>query len=296
MTSNINKYPLLQLVVLILVALLPCCGTDRENGESIGVVVTLPPIAQFVERIGGENVEVTVMVPPGASPHTYEPKPSQLVEVSKAKMYVKVGSGIEFELAWLDKIVSVNESMLVIDCSQGIDSERRDSSHQEEENQAIDPHIWVSPKNAVIMVNTIYEGLVSLDPRNKDLYNSNRYLYTRELEELDRLIENTFSTITNRKFIVYHPAWGCFADHYNLDQLPIEKEGKEPTAKGIARLVEQARLNNIQVIFASPQFSTETAEVIAKEISGSVILVDPLEKEYIKNLERVLKAFVKAME
>jgi len=252
--------------------------TERVDNK-IGVVVTILPQAEFVERIGGDKVRVTVMVPPGASPHTYEPTPSQLKEVSNAKMYAKVGSGIEFELAWMDKILSVNKKMLVVDCSNGI--ELIDN----------DPHIWLSPKNAKIMVENIYRGLVQIDPANREYYARNKEKYLQELDKLDNEIARALSGRENRKIMVYHPAWTYFARDYGLEQIPIEREGKEPTPQGIANLIKQARENNITVIFASPQFSTKTADVIAKEINGKVVLINPLEKNYLENMRKVAKAF-----
>ena len=258
--------------------------TEKIDSKQIGVVVSILPQAEFVERIGGNKVQVTVMVPPGASPHTYEPIPSQLKEVSKAKMYAKVGSGIEFELAWMDKIISVNKEMLIVDCSKGI--ELIDN----------DPHIWLSPKNAKIMVENIYQGLVQVDPANQEYYARNKEKYLQELDKLDNEIARALSGKKNRKIMVYHPAWTYFARDYGLEQIPIEKEGKEPTPQGIASLIKQARENNITVIFASPQFNTKTADVIAKEIDGRVVLISPLEKNYLENMRKVAEVFAGGLE
>jgi len=254
--------------------------TEKIDSKQIGVVVSILPQAEFVERIGGDNVQVTVMVPPGASPHTYEPIPSQLKKVSKAKMYTKVGSGVEFEsVGMMDKIISVNKEMLVIDCSKGIGLIEND------------PHIWLSPKNAKIMVENIYLGLTQIDPANQEYYARNKEKYLQELDKSCNEIAQALSGKKNRKIMVYHPAWAYFARDYRLEQIPIEKEGKEPTPQGIASLIRQAKENNITVIFASPQFSIKTAEVIAKEINGKVVLISPLEKNYLENMRKVAEAF-----
>ena len=292
---SMRNRSLMILIAFLFGILLAACSRKQQAEGKIIVAVSIPPLAQFVERIGGDNVRAIIMVPPGASPHTYEPRPSQLVELSEATMYVKVGSPIEFEVTWLDKLVSVNESMSIVDCSKGIAFDTGHSRDHACEHSSSDPHIWVSPHNAAVMVGTICEGLVSIDPGHQQLYKSNRDRYIAELENLDRRIKNTFAAIKSRKFIVYHPAWGYFARRYGLDQLPIEEEGKEPTAKTIASLIENARRDGIEIIFASPQFSSESAEVIAKEIGGRVILIDPLEKEYIANIERVLGELETAM-
>ncbi len=275
--------------------------TEKEPDGRIGVVVSILPQAEFAEKVGGDKVWVTVMVPPGASPHTHEPTYSQLREVSKAKMYAKVGSGIEFELAWADKIISVNKEMPVVDCSLGIElirggHEHEETGHEHEEeheHEGADPHIWLSPGNAKIMVENIYMGLVQTDPANQEYYAGNKEKYLQELDELDGEITHALSKEKNIKILVYHPAWAYFAKEYGLEQISIENEGKEPTPQGIASVIKQAKENNITVIFASPQFSTRSAEVIAKEIGGKVILINSLEKNYLENMRKVAEAFAK---
>lgn len=252
--------------------------------ENIVVAVSILPQAEFVEAVGGEKVDVAVMVPSGANLHTYEPRPSQIVDLAEAEMYVKVGSGIEFELVWMDKLIGVNRKMLVVDCAKGI------------ELMGMDPHIWLSPRNAKVMVRNIYAGLVQVDPVNKDYYAQNRDAYLQKLTRLDQDIKDGLSRMTNRRFLIYHPAFGYFARDYNLTMIPIEEEGNEPTAAGITRLIEYARENNIKVIFTAPQFNPESAEVIADEIGGRVVFVDPLAGDYIKNLRIVLDEMVQAME
>lgn len=270
--------------------------TEKENNEKIGVVVTIPPLAEFVEKIGGDKVDVTIMVPPGASPHTYEPTPFQLKKLSKAKMYVKVGSGIEFELAWMDKIASINKKMLIVDCSKGIEFIKHVNNHgKDHTSQKIDPHIWLSIKNVKIMVENIYNGLIHIDPKNLEYYTKNKEKYLQELDKLDKEIRNILSGKNNKKFIVYHPAWTYFARDYGLEQIPIEKEGKEPTSKEIIKLIKYAKENNITLIFTSPQFNTKTAEIIAKEINGKIVFIDPLEKNYLENMRKVAKIFAEVL-
>lgn len=300
---NLMKHVFTLILLIILLVIFTGCvevpQTEKEINKRIGVVVSILPQAEFVEKVGGDKVQVVVMVPPEASPHTYEPTPSQLKEVSKAKMYAKVGSGVEFELAWMDKIISVNKGMLVIDCSKRmelIEGEHDGEPHEhkeEHEHHGVDPHIWLSPKNAKIMVENIYQGLIQIDPANQEYYARNKEKYLQELDELDNEITQALSGKKNRKIMVYHPAWAYFARDYGLEQIPIEGEGKEPTPQGIANLIKQAKENNITVIFASPQFSTKSAEVVAKEIDGEVVLISPLEKSYLENMRKVADAFAK---
>jgi zinc transport system substrate-binding protein len=249
--------------------------TSREPNGRIQVIVTIPPQAEFVEKIGGEKVQVTVMVPLGASPHTYEPTPRQLMEVSRAEIYFQVGSGVDFELAFASKLVELNKEMLVVNCSRGI--------------QIIggDPHVWLSPRNAKRMVRNIYDVLVKVDPENEDYYRMNLESYLTELENLDKEIREILRNLTNRRFMVYHPAWGYFSREYDLTQIPVEREGKEPTAKGLMALIDQARRLNMKVIFVSPQFDRKKAEVIVESINGRIVFLDPLAKDYVENLRTV---------
>ncbi len=292
------------------------CVRHVDDAGTITVAVSIPPQAEFVERIGGDRVRVLVMVPPGANPHTYEPAPHQLVELSEAALYIKVGSGIEFELVWLDRIVSMNREMLVVDASEGIkpgaaeiaggdyasdDTRNRAApeptggDHQPAHSE-IDTHIWVSPRNAMIMVENTCRGLIAVDPEHREYYTARLDEYRKELAELDRSIERLFAGKTNRKFIVYHPAWGYLARDYGLEQVSVEAEGKEPTARGMKHVIDQARRLGIRAVFVSPQFNTKSAEVIAREIGGDAVHADPLAPDYIENIRAVTEALAAAME
>ena len=283
--------PALLIAVLTTSAL--SCAHPTETDDRIGVVVTILPQAEFVENVGGENVDISVMVPPGASPHTYEPTPSQIADLSMAEMYAKVGSGVEFELAWMDKLIATNKDMLMVDCSQGVELQEI-TGEQEHEHGTLDPHIWMSPLNARIMVRNICDGLVQLDPDSKAYYEKNRDAYLQKLTKLDRDIREGLSGITNRSFIVYHPAFGYFARDYHLTLLPIEEEGKEPTAASLAHLIAKAKEHKIRVIFASPQFNPQSAEVIAAAIEGRVVFIDPLARDYIANLRCLVDELAQA--
>ncbi len=287
-------------ILFIILIFTTGCPQQEKKSNKINVVVSIMPLAEFAEKVGRDKASVSVMVPPGASPHTYEPTPGQLVKLSKAKLYVKVGSPIEFELVWLDKILSANKDIFVVDVSYGIEFMNVVYKHNHEQNEhhyiGDDPHIWLSPKNAKIMVENIYNGFVSIDLDNKEYYLENKRSYLKELDELDLEIEVLLADKINRRFMVYHPSWAYFARDYNLEQIPIEKGGKEPTARSIQFLIEQARIQNIRVIFASPQFNTESAEVIAREIKGQVVLIDPLQKDYITNMKKIARVLSEAME
>ncbi len=262
--------------------------TDANGSkDKIEVIVSVGPQMEFVKAVGGDKVEVTLMVPPGADPHTYEPLPDQLNHVSNAQMYVEVGTPIEFELNYMDKLKKMNPNMLVVNSSSGVDLIPNTA---ENENNS-DPHVWVSPKNAKIMVENIYQGLVQIDPNNTEYYTTNRNNYTEQLDELDANITKSLEGKENSQIIVYHPAWAYFCKDYHLQQIPIESGGKEPTSQEIADVIEFARKNDVKVIFIEPQYSPKSAEVIASEINGKVLIIDDLAQNYIENLKNVTETF-----
>ncbi len=252
--------------------------------DKIGVVVTILPQADFVKKVGQDRVSVTVMVPPSASPHTHEPTPQQLVEVSKAMMYAKVGSGVEFELIWMNKIIEQNKKMLVVNCSIGITKREND------------PHIWNSPINAKKMVENICVGLIEIDPDYEDYYTENRDRYLQELDAVDAYIHERLDRFTNRVFMIYHPAFEYFADEYNLTQLAIEHKGKPPTPKVIQDCIDLAKEYDLSCIFLAPQFATEYAEAIAHEISGRTVFIDPLPLDYVANMQSIAASLSLEME
>ena len=196
-----------------------------------------------------------------------------------------------------------NEDMLVVDCSEGVSlremvtaAEHEHEHENEHEPGTLDPHIWMSPQNAQIMVRNIADGLIQVDPGNRAYYQQNRDAYLEELAQLDQEIREDLSGLQNRVFMVYHPAFGYFATKYDLTMLPIEDEGKEPTPAGLQHLIEQAIDHDIHIVFTEPQFNPQSAEVIADAIDGRVVLTDPLARDYIENLRTLAEELVKAME
>jgi zinc transport system substrate-binding protein len=326
---EMNKLIMLLAVFLSLgLVITSGCVDNQEVSASSDkpvVAVSILPQAEFVEKIAGDQVRVLVMVPQGADPHTYEITSGQLRDLSKAQMYVKVGSGLDFENVWMDRLIAQNSGMLIVDSSSGIklltmeahshDDEDHDEEHDQEENDrdehesedhadeqnhtqaagAKDPHIWTSPQEAKIMVNNTYAGLVQIDPDNKDLYMQNRDAYLAELDAADAMIRETLAGKEGNSFIVYHPSWGYFADEYGLVEVSVEIEGKEPSAKDMQRLIDTAKEKNISVIFVQPGFSATSAKAIASEINAEVVAIDPLAKDYIDNLAKVSEAFAKGL-
>ena len=276
---------------LTLTVLLSGCVEKSNETAEIRAVVTILPQKEMVEAVGGDKVVVTVMIPPNQSPHTYAPTPSQMVEVSKADVYFMVGSGIEFETARMDQIKAQNPKMKVVNCSAGIKLMETVGP----EGATKDPHVWLSPRNAKVMVQNIYDALVELDPQDAEYFKQNLQEYTSRLDALDRELRQLFEGKANQSFLVYHAAWAYFARDYGLREMVIEEGGKKPGPAGVAKIVEQAKRNGIHVVFVSPQFDQSSAKVIAREIGGRVVAVDPLAENYIENLRSVANSLAEGL-
>lgn len=280
---------------LIIVAMIFILTTNVYADERIHVVVSILPQEFLVERIGKDKVDVATMIPPGGNPHTYEPVPSQLTNLSKADMYFEVGSGMEFETQFMKKISSLNRDMEIVNTSEGIrfismqEHDSEDGGHHHHHGGK-DPHVWLSPKNAIIMVTNIRDALVAFDPVNASYYKENARELILDLSELADDIENTLSGLSKRTFLIFHPAWGYFAEDFDLIQVGVEYCGKDPTPQQLAKLIKQAQAMGVKVIFASPQFSQKSANAIASEIKGRVVLIDPLAGDYANNLIRAAQA------
>lgn len=276
--------------LLMAAATAGCTGVDRQDGGEIVVAVTIPPEQEFVERVGGDHVRVILLVPPGADPHTYEPSPGILADVAGADMYAVVGSGIEFELIWQEKIAALNPDMLIVDSSRGIDL----ITGGDGDRGRPDPHIWTSPKNAKVMVGNIRDGLIAVDPENAADYRRNADAYLEELDALDAEVAGAFAEPGVKTVMVLHSSWAYLARDYGFTEVPVENEGKEPSPQRIEHLIRQAEEEHIRVIFASPEHSVRSAEVIADAIGGRVVLVSPLEEDYLSNTRHAATAFAES--
>jgi zinc transport system substrate-binding protein len=272
------------LVLLLLVPLLSGCVSQKEVTGQIKVATTIIPLGEFVHAVGGDRVSVTVLVPPGAEPHTFEPSPSQIREVADADIYAENGAGLE---SWMDNILLVNPRMLVVDTSRGVSLIAGAGEIANGGGRAMDTHIWLSPRNAMIQVRNICDGLTRVDPAGKDYYSNNSENYIIKLKELDAYLNSTFAETKKKKFVVLHPAWTYLARDYGLEQIAIEVEEKEPGPRYLTAVVNVALANNITTVFVEPQYNPKMAEVISKEINGKVVSIDDLAPNYIENLKSV---------
>jgi zinc transport system substrate-binding protein len=263
------------------------------------VFVSIAPQKYFVEKIGGDRVDVSVLVEPGGNPHTYEPKPRQMAALSKTKIFFAIG--VTFEEAWLDRIAALNKAMRIVHTETGI--ERREMAthpHAEagsdHDHASGDPHVWLSPPLVMLQARNILQALTEADPAGRNHYERNYKAFIEEIVDLDAELRAIFAESGgSRTFMVFHPSWGYFAEAYGLKQVAVETEGKEPKPRELKDLVEFARERDIRVIFVQPQFSRKGAEVIAREIGAQVAVADSLAEDWARNLRAVAGQFKKAL-
>ena len=256
---------------------------------NINAVVSILPQKTFLKAIGGDKVNITLMVKPGNSPHTYEPKPSQMMAISKADIYFAIN--VEFEKAWLGRFQNQNSKMKVVDISKGIKKldieshEHGEKKHDEHDEK--DPHVWTNPKNVKILAHNIYNELVKIDNKNKKYYKTNLDNFLLHVDNTDKQIRTMVKP--HSKFMVFHPSWGYFAKEYNLNQIAIEIAGKSPKPRELKHLIEEAKEEKVKVIITSPEFSDAIAKQIANELNIPVVKLSPLNENWSKNLVNLAK-------
>jgi zinc transport system substrate-binding protein len=283
-----------RLVVILATGLFFCAmmlGQSAMAAGNIQVFVSIVPQKYFVEKIAGELVKVSIMVKPGASPATYEPKPGQMVALSMSRIYYAIG--VPFEKAWLKKIAAANPGLLVVHTENGIE---KVPMKPDQTVGVKDPHVWLSPPLVMVQARNILNALLEVDPKNASIYESNYRKFIVELVDLDAELRGVFSGKgKDIRFMVFHPAWGYFARTYGLKMIPVEIEGKNPKPAALRRLIEQARDCGINVVFVQPEFSTKSAGTIAKAIGGQVVFAAPLAEDWANNLKQVAVKFKAAL-
>ncbi len=255
------------------------------------VVVSILPQKYFVEQIAGNKVQVTVMVPPGANPAVYEPKPRQMELLSKAEIYFSIG--VPFERAWLPRFKAANPQMTVVDTRKGIKLypiAEKDSARASADNQILDPHIWLSPPLVVIQARNILQALACHYPEYSEEFRTNFVGFVTKLARLDVKLMEILSDIqswagcTTHTFMVFHPSWGYFARAYGLRQIAIEQAGKEPKPSQLLGLMKLIKRLDVKVILVQPQFSAKAARLLAESGGVRLVTADPLAYNWDENL------------
>jgi zinc transport system substrate-binding protein len=294
-----NRPSALLLFLLILLPPSLCCSppeaADSGDETRLRVFVSIPPQKFFVQRIAGELVSVDVLLPPGQSPATYEPTPRQVSRLSESTLYFRIG--VPFEDRLMKKITDTMPGLSVVDTRQGIELRRMAGAHDHDQGNlhgdhvhrpgTPDPHTWLSPRLAMVQALTIHDALAQVLPASTAELRDGLDRLTVDLQRIDRRLAETLEPLRGRSIYVFHPAYGYLTDAYGLNQVAVEIEGKEPSARLLAELITSARRDGVKAIFHQPQFSRRSVETLAREIGGTAVALDPLAEDYLANLEQM---------
>ena len=297
---NRRRLVALRTAALLALMLVAAMSTARA-GEPMTVAVSIPPQAWIVETIGGDHVDVEVMLPPGAAPATYEPRPRQMESLGRAAIYFSVGA--PFEKGWLPRFRSTNTEMRVVDSVERIARRpmiRHDHDHDhdgEAMKAGIDPHVWLAPPLVRLQAQTVRDALIQADPANAAAYQAGFHRAAAAINAVDGEILEVLADVPveRRRFMVFHPAFGYFAEAYGLEQMTIEIEGKEPGPRELRGVIESARAQNVEVVFVEPQFPQRAARTLADEIGARVGTLDPLERDWPAGMRAIATTLEKSL-
>ena len=281
-------------LIILCVILAGCKGTPQKQADSgkasrtekpaVTVTVTISPYKYFVDQIAKGKVDVNVMVSNGNNPETYEPYAQQMMELSKSALYLKVGS-IGFEQTWMKKLQDNAPDMKVIDTSVGIKPAKTPGGN-------IDPHVWMSCSNARIIASNILKALCQLEPKNKAFFEKNYQSLLSIIDKRDSTIKESFKKDPDlvRKFVIYHPILTYFARDYQLEQLAIEEEGREPSAAQLKSLIERARKEKIKFCLIQAEFANRNTTTFINESHTKPMNINPLQDDWNRAMQEAAAA------
>lgn len=271
--------------------------SSLPNKDIPTLLVSVAPHKFFVEKIAGETVKVELMVPAGASSHTFEPSPKQMLNAGRAEIWFQIGEG--FEPKATAALKSHHPKMTFIDLRLNLDliydsacgkGHCHHCTHHVHADCS-DPHFWLSARQAKIQAKTIADALSKQYPNNSELYKERLKAFSQELDTLDQEITKQLSSLKNRTIMVSHPAYAYYVRDYNLNQLSIEFEGKDPSPKQLTTTLSNARKADIKTIFIQPQYNNKGARLIAKEINAKVVTIDPYAENYLETMREITTQF-----
>jgi len=289
-----NKFPSLKLFFTSLIFFFSTLSYSYDN--KITVVSFIYPVSDWVSNIGKEKISSLALLPPNASPHTYEPTPIDIKQVSNTVLFVRVGLGLEI---WSDKLIqaSGNKNLKILTLSDGIEplaiiepewihkeAHLKSNKEIDHHHKGYNPHFWLDPIIAIKCVEKITDNLCSLDLPNKEYYQKNANEYKDKLLLLDIEAHQALDNIKNKNYISFHNAFTYLAKRYNLTEVAVIEEfpGKEPSPQYMKQLVNLIKQKNVKAIFAEPQFSDKFATILAKETGINVSILDPIGSPYVK--------------
>lgn len=270
---------------LFLVLLFACQPKPKETSSMVSVSIL--PQKYIVDQISGNLLQVNVLVPPGTSYHNYEVLPSQMKDLAKSKVWLQIGL-LTFEDAWKEKLAEINKDLTIVNCSEGINllagSDCEEVGHDHGHEGAFDPHIWLAPAEVKMVAQNTLETLTKSFPEHAPEFEKNYSRFILKVDSLSVQIEQKLAPLKNRNILIFHPALGYYARQFKLEQTPLELDGKEPSPKHMKDIVDLARAQNIRVIFIQKEFDSENALQLSREIGGEVVIIDPLDYNWEKQM------------
>ncbi len=286
---KILKKCLILLISAVFMLFCVSCGNNPDNNSGKKIIaVTIVPQATFVKAVCGDSFEIVTLIPPGGSPESYEPSPMVIRKFEKAEIFFRIGVPAENT----GSVADIPEKVKVVSLQEEVSKTYPELLFEEGER---DHHIWLSPKRVKIMIDVILRELSIIDPENAEIYNKNAQNYKNQLDVLDNEIKNIFKDIENPKFIAYHPAFGYFADEYDITMYALEEEGKEVTISRLKEMADLAKEEKIKVVFYQEETDSLRAKAFAEEIGGKAVMLSPLSGNYIDNLKTMAEKIAESM-
>lgn len=285
---NIFLYSILLFFLLHIVS----CSTRTNASEerSKYIIVSILPQKFILESLVDSTYNIVVLMPPGANHTNFEPSPSLLVEISKSDILFTLGL-FGYEELWQDKFLSINQKLLIASTSDNYPQLITETLQGGK--QFTDPHIWLSISGIRQISINMLDVLAEIYPEDKELFAKNFKIFDEKLINADSTIKRIIADSDIKGFVIYHPSLSYYSAEYNLEQISIEKEGKEATISDLNNVIESVRSKKLENILVSKQFDTKQAYVIAKQTNGNVFEFNPMEENVIDNLVHITTLITK---
>lgn len=291
-----RRFFLLSVIVFTLHILAPPDAIGATRSKGLSLIVSVPPQEYLLNKLKTPQSVVNVVIKPGQNPTTWDPSPRQMQKIVSADIMFPIG--VPFEAIWLPRLRERAPSLVIADTLAGVEHMEIEHHHHhghEAKHGSIDPHIWLDPLRCIRMAENMAATLQQIDPAQFDFYAERLEHLRTELQQLHHDIEKILTPLQQRTFMVFHPSWGYFAARYNLQQIALEKDGKEPSGVHLARLIEQAQQEQIKVIFVQQQFSTKSARAIAAQTGARIETLDPLASDLADSLRRTARTLARSL-
>lgn len=299
-SRKVAKLATIALALLAVATGITACNSQKQQNDKKTITVSIPPIKYLVDKISGNEYDVNVMVSSGACQETYEPTPSQMKDVAKSMLFLGINE-LEFEQKWLDNIKTNNPELRYANLSNGIHMEAGSCSHHEcsaeghdHHHEGVDPHIWLSPSLYKKMAETTFSELAKINPERSSTYKKNLEQLTASIDSVDALAKTKLAALKSKTFIIYHPALSYFANDYGLTQLSIEKDGKEPAADYLKRLVSEAKGAGITAIFVQKEFDLSVIKSFATEVGATIVPINTFAYDWKESTLQIINALYSA--